>query len=401
MKALFPSPDFTQCFLMVRRQFLSDFMECEAKVWDFILDKTLAGYDKAADVLSVSQVMEGAGLSLNASLKGLRGLEERGIIYSEVLFGKERLVLLSVPSNVELLQHYKAKALTAAEFKELAIKPLTPPKFEAPQNLGGSNQASTPPEYEAPQILGGSIENQADRQNPDNDLLLHQLGADSAPPQILTPPKFEDTLDLDLVPDLDLDLEDLEKLKISGEAARAHEAGLASGHVTTPEPCLIPKTTDVWYDLPRSARPPWGFTQEQWHQYCDNRSLPKDPVAELAARQKKDRNRLKKSETEQLAVLQSKPLPDLVHALYARCIPNPKNPEQDAKYLNWFIDDLAKLVPDHPRLLLLLDTAFEKARTSNHPARSIYPVKSNLYRLCAAHNIPAPEIWAGKKGAAA
>ena len=179
---LFPAPDFGQCFLLVRRRFLADFAECEAKVWDFILDKTLAGYDKAADVLALSQITEGTGLSLNAAIKGLRGLEERGIIHSVILWGKERLVLLSTPANVELIEHHTAQSLTDLELKELALKPLTPPNFEDPQIL-------TPPKSEAPQILGGADKKRANSPNQDDALLLLQLGSEIPPPQNFTPPR--------------------------------------------------------------------------------------------------------------------------------------------------------------------------------------------------------------------
>lgn len=452
MQALFPQADLAACFLLVRRRFGADLKECELKVWEFILDKTL-GFDKAADILSLSQCIEGTGCSLNSVLNGLRGLESRSILFQEML-GQQRLILLSTPENVSLLSRYRAGVLSSTELKILSRQRLsTSSEFEegggaATSNFEEAKHSATSdfeealnqtssksedlqnlkrpePEFDVPtsskseppskfEEVSKVVPNHSAMQSLGQMLSDQETSSKFEPLQIL---KTQIRSDLDQISKdrSDQDPDQDQEIKNSGEAAREIGQVLTDpippqvpdsppgGNVTS-SPCLIPDPTDLWFDLPASARPPRGFTDEQWQQYCANRkqmALIKDPETEFAKLQKRQANqkqRLSDAQLKQLQALQAQPLVDLVRGFYDQYITNPKDRERDLANLPPFIRELQTLVDTNQRVLLLIEPAFARTQGS---AWSLKPVQINLSNEARKIGVDCPEHWAGKKKSAA
>lgn len=109
------------------------------------------GYDKHSDVISISQLVEGTGMSQPSVIKGVRQAEQRGTIY-HFKFGEPgteiRLIMMKTQKNRRLLAQWMQQKITDWEFLLMAGVPLNEikgsDKLGKTVNTAHKNRDNTP-----------------------------------------------------------------------------------------------------------------------------------------------------------------------------------------------------------------------------------------------------------------
>lgn len=114
---------------------LPDMKGSEAKVMIFILAKTF-GYAKQADVISLSQLVKGTGMSEPSVLAGVKAAEDRGNIFTLMIGpngSQQRLIMVDTDRNRELKALYDSGTVSDRDFLLMCGAPLK--KLRGSKNL--------------------------------------------------------------------------------------------------------------------------------------------------------------------------------------------------------------------------------------------------------------------------